>query len=289
NYTGSSDNYAVFVPNMTGFGSKYAFYQSGTTDENYFAGNVGIGTTDAARKLEVSGTGTQYARITSTSGYPGLELNTNAANQDWRLAPSAFTSMQIQAGNVDGSMTTVATFWNLSSTLRGILPGTTNTYDLGSSTTRWRTIYLLNAPNNLSDQRSKSNIKRLDYGLEKVMKLKPVSYRMKDQEDNKTHLGLIAQELREVIPEVVHEDTSEDKMLSVTYSELIPVTIKAIQEQQETIQSLEKELEEMKQKLASSEKHKASLETQLREQSAEIDMIKKVLGLQADAKAVNHK
>ncbi|MGD1960371.1 MAG: tail fiber domain-containing protein [Fulvivirga sp.] len=289
NYTGSSDNYAVFVPNMTGFGSKYAFYQSGTTDENYFAGNVGIGTTDATRKLEVSGTGTQYARITSTSGYPGLEFNTNATNQDWRLSPSAFNSMRVDAGDVDGSMTTVATFWNFSTTLRGILPGSSNTFDLGATSTRWRTIYLVNNPSVSSDQRLKSNIKELDYGLEKILNLKPVSYKMKGQEDNKTHLGLIAQELREVIPEVVHEDNTADKLLSVTYSELIPVTIKAIQEQQNTIKSLERELEELRQKLADSEKYKASLKSQLNEQSTEIDMIKKAIGLQANAKVVNKK
>ena len=50
-------------------------------------------------------------------------------------------------------------------------------------------------------------------------------------------MGLIAQEVQSVIKELVHTADDENKTLSVSYTELIPVLIKAIQEQQVIIES----------------------------------------------------
>ena len=87
-----------------------------------------------------------------------------------------------------------------------------------------------------SDRRLKSNIEDMSYGLKEVMNLNPKVYNWKAKPDQKAKsLGLIAQEVREVINEVVHENTDEEKTLSISYTELIPVLIKAIQEQQKII------------------------------------------------------
>ena len=76
-----------------------------------------------------------------------------------------------------------------------------------------------------------------------VTALRGVSYRF-DREsfpekkfDDGKHLGLIAQELRTVFPELVHE--SDSGYLSVNYIGLIPVLLEAIKELQERIQVLE--------------------------------------------------
>ena len=58
------------------------------------------------------------------------------------------------------------------------------------------------------------------------------------QEYQKTHYGLIAQELQEIFPELVYENSNG--LLNVNYIEIIPILIEAIKEQQEEIDNLKK-------------------------------------------------
>ena len=97
-----------------------------------------------------------------------------------------------------------------------------------------------------SDRRLKININNLDYGLEEVMQLHPVSFNWKKNPDANERLGLVAQEVQEVVKEVVHEGSDPDKLLSISYSSLIPVLIKAMQEQQEQIEYLKKQVADKK-------------------------------------------
>lgn len=127
-----------------------------------------------------------------------------------------------------------------------ILPAATNTYNLGSATYRWSTIYSNNALNT-SDARLKKNISKLNYGLYEVMNMRPVSYYWKDNSEKARKIGFLAQELRNVIPEVVVGDETKEN-LAVNYIELIPVLVKAIQEQQQQIETLSKEVNHLKRK-----------------------------------------
>ena len=95
-----------------------------------------------------------------------------------------------------------------------------------------------------SDRRLKTNIKPLENNLEKVMSLHPVSYQWKSGErKGKTNIGLIAQEVEEIVPEVVRdqerlEDSSTTTYKTVDYEHLVSVLIGAVQEQQEQINNL---------------------------------------------------
>lgn len=75
-----------------------------------------------------------------------------------------------------------------------------------------------------SDKRLKSNINTIDSALTKVNKLRGVEYTMKGVRS----LGVIAQELQKVIPELVHEDSSGH--LSVAYGNLVGLLIEAVKE-----------------------------------------------------------
>jgi hypothetical protein len=90
-----------------------------------------------------------------------------------------------------------------------------------------------------SDKRLKTNIKPFTSGIKTIMELNPVHYNKKRTLDSKiydiTEDGFIAQEIQKVLPYVVSEDNSKDKMLSVNYTSLIPILTKAIQEQQKEI------------------------------------------------------
>ncbi|MEN8007067.1 MAG: tail fiber domain-containing protein, partial [Candidatus Krumholzibacteriota bacterium] len=68
-------------------------------------------------------------------------------------------------------------------------------------------------------------------GLEELMKMRPVSYQWKEHPEKGRQLGLIAQDLQQIVPEVVSEVDDAQKSLSVEYMALIPVLIASLQEQ----------------------------------------------------------
>ena len=75
-------------------------------------------------------------------------------------------------------------------------------------------------------------------GLEVITKLNPVAYNWKA--DGKADEGLIAQEVKEILPNAV--SGSEDEHYQMDYSKLVTPLVKAIQEQQEQIESLKSEI-----------------------------------------------
>ena len=78
-----------------------------------------------------------------------------------------------------------------------------------------------------SDQALKRDIEHLDYGLSAVMRLKPASYHLKEDPDGPRHIGFIAQDVKQVVPEVVIGDEGR---MQLAYPSLVPVLTKAIQE-----------------------------------------------------------
>jgi hypothetical protein len=90
-----------------------------------------------------------------------------------------------------------------------------------------------------SDARVKENIETIPNALDKVLSLRGVTYNKISE--SKSSMGVVAQELLEVIPEVVHEN--EDGMYSVAYGNIVAVLIEAMKEQQEQINDLKVKLD----------------------------------------------
>ena len=88
-----------------------------------------------------------------------------------------------------------------------------------------------------SDARLKSNIVSLGSTLAKLMQIDGKSYTMKSN-DKESKIGLLAQEILEVFPELVKAGEDKNETLSVNYQGLIPVLINAIKEQQNQIDEL---------------------------------------------------
>ncbi|MFY0673185.1 MAG: tail fiber domain-containing protein [Bacteroidia bacterium] len=122
-----------------------------------------------------------------------------------------------------------------------VRPKSDITYSLGQSYYRYTAVYALNGTIQTSDVRQKKNIKDLSYGLNEVMAMRSVSYEWKHDSIGETKVGFIAQELEEIVPEVVVVGDDSLQTRGVNYAELIPVLVKAIQEQQEIITDLEEE------------------------------------------------
>ena len=92
-----------------------------------------------------------------------------------------------------------------------------------------------------SDARLKSNIVALGPTLISLLQLEAKSYTMKNDAEQKQKIGLLAQEVQKVFPELVSEDNNG--MLAVNYQALVPVLINALKEQENNYNELEKSLE----------------------------------------------
>jgi hypothetical protein len=258
---------------------KRSIYYSNSTDKLYFYnspnsrvdmaildnGNIGMGTSNPATHLEVSGTSNQSARITSTTGnevgLDFLRVNSTVNLVDWRIinisgslrfyfSPNDFTTTPHDSAGFA---------FNYGGEHTAFLPLQDGTKNLGGSTNRWWNVYAVNGTIQTSDLREKENIEEISYGLEEVMQLHPVSYTWKKWPEDGTRLGLIAQEVESVIAEVVkkEKDIRKDEQGNVTsageytyglsYDQLIPVLVKAIQEQQARIVELEGRITELEQ------------------------------------------
>ncbi|WP_033961976.1 tail fiber domain-containing protein [Psychroserpens jangbogonensis] len=97
-----------------------------------------------------------------------------------------------------------------------------------------------------SDRRFKSNIETSELGLDFIKTLRPVSYFRKNADNKKTEYGFIAQELEQALKNagasnngIILKDAAG--MYGVRYNDFIPMTVKAVQEQQELIEELQKQ------------------------------------------------
>jgi hypothetical protein len=191
---------------------------------NPHGGNVGIGTTSPGSNLEVNGaeagmivhySGQSQGGLFALSGQK-VALATTSVNDDIIFG---YTTL----ANPDG-MTSTMSIDNGTGDV--IITGKFNSNGIAET----------------SDKRFKKDIHGLTGALENLVKLNGVSYNWKVEEfpernfADRTEIGVIAQELEKVYPELVSTDKNGYK--SVQYSHLVPVLIEAIKEQQTTIGSL---------------------------------------------------
>ena len=78
-------------------------------------------------------------------------------------------------------------------------------------------------------------------------RLRPVSWRWKAHPESGEQLGLVAQEVERVLPELVSTSKDADQMKGLNYTGLIPVLVNAIQQQQSQIEKQEHEINRLKQ------------------------------------------
>jgi len=95
-----------------------------------------------------------------------------------------------------------------------------------------------------SSRRWKTNIRTLEDGLEKVQRLRGVSYDRKV--DGKHEIGVIAEEVGAVLPELVTYEANGVDAGGVDYSRLAAVLIEAVKEQQGQIRALQAEIEQLR-------------------------------------------
>ena len=124
------------------------------------------------------------------------------------------------------------------------------TQDLGTGSLPWRVIYYVTLTA-VSDRNKKNTIQSSNLGLDFINQLNPVSYKYNDDDREKTHYGLIAQDVKHVLEENkisnkdfagYHDpaDGDEEGPKGLSYIEFICPMIKAIQELSATVKKLSK-------------------------------------------------
>lgn len=112
--------------------------------------------------------------------------------------------------------------------------------DIGGTKSAKAYIYPDGVYYRLSDRRQKENIKSLEYGLNDILMLKPVTHTWINGDPTKPSIGLIAQDVEEVLKEIVNTSMDGDREIkALDYNGLIPVLIKSIQDLNKKIEILE--------------------------------------------------
>jgi hypothetical protein len=95
----------------------------------------------------------------------------------------------------------------------------------------------------VSDEREKDNIETITEATSLVKQLRGVTHKWKDKRDEKTHYGLIAQEVEKIVPDVVSEGATKEgetePTKGVAYQKLVPLLIETIKELEARIKTLE--------------------------------------------------
>jgi hypothetical protein len=184
------------------------------------SGNFGVGTTTPGASYS------ELVNFTATAtNQPSLTLlNTNGS-----FANDVF---QIRSANTsaNGNSWNMITGWSSTTSLNFLVRGNGNV--LNSN----------NSYGSLSDQRLKENIVDATPKLEKLNQVRVVNFNMIG--DEQKQIGVVAQELEQIFPGMIEE--GQDGMKGVKYSVFVPMLIKAIQEQQQMIETLQAEVAALK-------------------------------------------
>lgn len=227
-----------------------------------------------------------YADGAGNNGEVYLELvNTESATDSWKVGMNDDNQLQIgystigtmgagTSGNLGHELTllpgAVTTDWIIHQDYpgngRAILPNRANYGTCGTAGNYFDDGYFSELYRNteftISDKRTKKNIKPLRNGIEKIMALNPVRFdldiekhpfcknlKASEIENTKNHLGFIAQEIKEVIPELVRFDDNLNYYSIVNYEQLIAYLTLAIQEQQGMLEQQQLKIQQLETKL----------------------------------------
>ena len=214
---------------------------------------TGIGTTTPVTKLHVKSNGPTFRLEGTDHTYMEFYPQGSTTRFGWIGFPSSNSNdLTISSQNASGSLifntNNVERFRVNSSGFIGI--GTSN------PTVRLQVAgdIIANSIAGSSDSRFKTNILPIENPLQKVQKLRGVTFDWKTKEfpsrmfsENRA-LGFIAQEVEQVIPEVVQTENSTEGFKSVQYDKVVALLVEAIKEQQKQIEQLQQKVKELTEK-----------------------------------------
>ena len=215
-------------------------------------GNVGIGTANPSYPLDVLSSSTSLFRIQCSNDPATMVISTyNDTTKDCAIRNNN-GQLGFTASSTPGTPF-IKFFSGASGAFTNLLGGFSSTLTGGATTLSVDASgYIIRTP---SDERLKTDVQPISYGLDTVNSFRPVSYNWNEPEKygSGRSIGLIAQEVGELVPEAVSAGGDEDKILSLDYQKLVPVLTKAIQELSQENTLLKSQLQSLEQRLAALE------------------------------------
>jgi hypothetical protein len=222
---------------------------------NPIGGNVGIGNSAPNSTLTVgNSTGTIAGEISinpaaasNEGGQINIRKSLNGSTADWTIDQYGTTSSDARLR-----------IFNTIAETNGITIMENGNIGMGSLTPSVRLQVagdiIANSIAGSSDLRYKTNIRPVYNALDKVKALRGVYFNWNKEafpDKNfgiKDELGFIAQEIENVVPEIVTKDNTKEEYRSVKYDKLVALLVEAIKEQQIQIDSLKIELNKKRDK-----------------------------------------
>ena len=221
---------------------------------------------------------TRYSGNTANFGFYGTSINGTYLGQGGAL-PVIFYTTNTERMRIDSSGNTILgsntsttaynklNLWSPASTLNGIFmekqsqvvvqmgfKANTNTdffIGTGSYTLGTYGVYLANTGTSwisVSDERQKDIIEPIENALTKVSAIRTVIGKYKHDEEGVRRSFLIAQDVQAVFPEAVKTQNDEEALLGLSYTDVIPLLVAAIKEQQTIINDLKARIETLEAK-----------------------------------------
>ena len=214
---------------------------SGSGNIYYSGGNVGIGTKSPSEKLEVGGSVKISEDLKMINADQEIRLKTGriiSQSVPNRLTFESFASGQPLFLRGPGGIQ----FYSRGERMRilsngNIGIGTTSPSEKLHVSGKVKATSFINS----SDRTKKQNIKSLENAIEIVQNLRGVEFEWK--ENGQKSIGFIAQEVEEILPEIVHGEEGEK---SVEYGNLTAILVEAVKAQQAQIEDLKKEVASLK-------------------------------------------
>lgn len=211
--------------------------QTGTVEASILRGGT-------VELLASGGSTVGSIEITSTTTGVGLEFVTNRGGMRMTSAGNWW----VDTTNCSFGTTSTGRF----SFSDSPTPSSDGSVTLGRSTVRWGDVYSQNATINTSDANFKKDV---EYGLDRFLPvfdaLRPVSFKFIDGQSDRTHMGIIAQDLEETLSELniptkdfaafikswgIDEETKESGYrYAIRYGEFIPLLIYQVQKIKEAL------------------------------------------------------
>ena len=250
NAAGPLDSDESSIPtsgNTTNLGQFAVGY--GTQATGHVAFSAGQGTTASGTASTALGYSTTASGGYSTAmGEGSTASGSRSTAMGKSTTASDFASVVIGQYNSSGSsVTNNATVFNTANTAFVIGNGTSGSLSdafkvmFNGDATVSNDLTVSGDVNVSSDARLKANIASLGSTIAKLLLIDGKSYTMK--KDGKQKIGVLAQDVQKVFPELVSKDDNE--MLAVNYQGLVPVLINALKEQDEKISRLENLVEKL--------------------------------------------